>query len=133
VLPLELRLTVLGVLVLSLLAAYLGPRPRRAWPARRYAAAVWCSLLVVLASLVALLADQRLAAAILVALSVEGLCLAGWLARHRPRDEEPEAEEPAPPPPEGPEEVDWDRFEREFGAYAERRGARPTRSSRPAA
>jgi len=119
---------VLTVLVLSLLAAYAGPRPRRPCPPGRYAVALGCSLLAVLAALATLLAEQRLAGVILVAASVEGLCLTGWLARHRPGDEKAEAEEPSPPPPD-PGHFDWDRFEREFRAYDARRGVRRAPSS----
>ncbi len=119
----------LAVLVVSLLGAYAGPRPRRACPPRRYGAALGCSLLTVLAALAALLAGEHLAGAILVAASVEGLCLAGWLARHRPEDERPDAAEP-PQVPSDPGRFDWDRFERDFRAYDERRGARRAPSRR---
>jgi len=121
---------VLAVLVLSLLGAYAGPRPRRPCAPGRYAAVLGCSLMAVLAALATLLAGQRLAGAILVAAAVEGLCLTGWLARHRPGEERPEAQDP-PLPPSDPGHFDWDRFERDFRAYDARRDARrpPSRRS----
>jgi hypothetical protein len=52
--------------------------------------------------------------------------IAVWLSRgvdseDPPPDDDPPADEPSPPPgPDGLTTVDWDEFERAFGAYAAR-------------
>jgi hypothetical protein len=118
--PLWVRAVIAGVLLVSLAVAVLGPRPRRARSAREVGFVTWCGLACAGAGGAALAAGHRGYGALLVGLSVEWLLLAGWQLRSRPDDGGQDQDESPEPWPIDPEALDWERFEAEFRAYAER-------------
>jgi hypothetical protein len=101
------KLALALLLAASIFRAFYGPPPAgaRRGPARA-AAAVGVAGYV--AALVVAWAHHTMAARVLIAVAVEALCLAAWLARGR--DDRGRGDEPEPEPDKP---VDWARFDRE--------------------
>jgi hypothetical protein len=120
-----LRVAIAGVLFVSLACALLAPPPRRPATTRQIAVITWFGLAFAGAGGSALATGRLVAAMLLVAVSVEWLLFAGWRLRYRSGDDGGEDDgKPLEPRPDDPEGLDWDRFEREFRAYAESQSTR---------
>ncbi|MGB2710554.1 MAG: hypothetical protein WBC33_03495 [Conexibacter sp.] len=123
-LKVSLALLLLG----SLLAAYLGPPPRRRVDLRVRAGLLASGVAAYGLAALALASDAIVLGALALALASELLCTAGWLGR----DDTPPADDDdddgggggggrGPKPPPG----DWDAFERAFRRYARERERQP--------
>ncbi|HVS28934.1 MAG TPA: hypothetical protein VHE14_05245 [Solirubrobacteraceae bacterium] len=118
-LPLWLKLACCGVLIVCIALAYLGPPPTTPAARRTISALLLGSLGAYATAVAALLAHRAAWAAALVGLAVLCGSLTTWMSRFG-GDEGPKRA-PAPPPPDDPLLGDWERFERAFRRYAERR------------
>jgi hypothetical protein len=110
--PAWLKLVATAVLLASIAYAFFGPRPPRRAGRRLVLAVGAGGLLAYGTGLHAAVTGSTAAAAVLIAVAVESMCLAVWLARS-PRDDGGEPRRPADPDPgEPPEGLDWDEFDR---------------------
>ena len=109
--PLSAKVALAVLLAASILRAFYGPAPSS--PRRGLAALVGLAgASCYLAALAVAWGNHVTGASLLIALSIETLCLAVWLARGRD-DRGDGGPEPQPDPP-----VDWAEFDRERERWA---------------
>jgi hypothetical protein len=106
-----------GTIILSLRAR----APRGSVPAIDLRRLVFGALLLYLVGAAAWITHHRLVAAAVYAAGILAAALAAWLSRGRDGEEVHEGVFDDDEPPLGPEEFDWESFERDFLAYAEGR------------
>lgn len=120
-----LTAVLLGTIVLSARAR----APRRALPRADMRRLVGSTMVLYAVGLAAWATDHPSLAITVFGAGIATAALAAWLSRgddpRRPPDDEAPVDEQPPPGPDG-HGIDWDAFERDLAAYAER-----TRSSAP--
>lgn len=121
------KISLAGLLVGSMLIAYLGPPPQRPTHLRLRGSLLALGLAGYALGAAALAADAALLGALVLVLASELVCAAGWLGRGDlpPADDDGDdgggggGGGPKGPPP------DWDAFERAFRSYARERDRQP--------
>jgi hypothetical protein len=121
-LPLWVKVVLAAGLIVSIGLAFFGRGPTRPTSRRLVLAVAGGGLVGYLVGLHAALSGRHAFAAALIAVAVETMCLAVWLAKARSdggdggtrRDDDPD---PADPGEEGP---DWDEFDRRRALWARR-------------
>jgi hypothetical protein len=126
-LPLWVKVMLAAGLTLSIALAFFGHGPTRPASRRLVMAVTGAGLVGYLVGLHAALSGRHAFGAALIAVAVEAMCLAVWLAKARSdggdggtrRRDDPE---PADPGDDGP---DWDEFDRQRAVWARRDPDRP--------
>ncbi|HLM49422.1 MAG TPA: hypothetical protein VK279_02665 [Solirubrobacteraceae bacterium] len=107
-----IKLAATAILLVSIALAFFGPRPARRASRRRVLAIGVAGLAGYIVGLHAAMAGRTVIAAVLIALAVEAMCLAVWLARAGRDDGGEPRHEDAPDPDAPPDGLDWDEFDR---------------------
>jgi 4-amino-4-deoxy-L-arabinose transferase-like glycosyltransferase len=119
------KLVLAIVLGAAIVASAYAKAPSRPSPRSELRRLVLGALALYAVGLFALLRHQAQLAVVLYAAGVAASALAAWLSRGTdsgggPAGDEPVDEHPPPTPDDGPR-FDWETFERDFQAYADRR------------
>ena len=118
------KVTLAGILLASVVLAYLGPPPRRRVALGVRGAVLSTGVVGYVTAVGALAAGAIVPGALVLALAGELVCAAGWMSRGDPPPSDDEGDDgggggggrrPKPPP------TDWDAFERAFRRYARER------------
>lgn len=124
--PLTAWKIVLGILLLGAIITSVRARaPRRALPGADLRRLVGSALFLYLVGAVAWFTRHMALAVTVYAAGIAVAALAAWLSRGEDSEDPPEGEDPVdeqpPPDPDGLRvHWDWDEFERDLRAYAER-------------
>ncbi len=124
--PLAWKLAFAAVLVAAIAASACARAPRRAADPVELRRLVICALGLYGIGGLATLTHHSVLAAVVYATGISVAALAAWLSRGRDQEDPPDGgsepvDEQPPPRPDGVPWWDWERFEREFREYAQRR------------
>jgi hypothetical protein len=122
------KLAFAAVLVAAIAASACARAPRRAADPAELRRLVICALGLYAVGGLATLTHHSVLAAVVYATGISVAALAAWLSRGRDQEDPPDGgsepvDEQPPPRPDGVPWWDWERFEREFRDYAQRRSA----------
>jgi hypothetical protein len=118
------KVTLAGLLLASVVLAYLGPPPRRRVALGVRGAVLSTGVVGYVTAVGVLAAGSIVPGALVLALAGELVCAAGWMSRGDPPPSDDDGDDgggggggrrPKPPP------TDWDAFERAFRRYARER------------
>jgi hypothetical protein len=114
------KLALTGALGVAILLSALLPAPRRAMSGAGLRRLLLCALSCYVIGGLAWASNHAGLAGPVCAAGIATCSLAAWLSRGRDSGEPPRAEATLPPPsPDGPPELNWATFEREFRDYSQ--------------
>jgi uncharacterized membrane protein YfcA len=113
-------------LVATIATSAFARAPRRSADPRELRRLVACALTLYAVGALATVSRHSVLAGLVYAAGVAVAALAAWLSRGRDQEDPPDGgsepfDEQPPPQPDGMPWWDWERFEREFSDYAQRR------------